>query len=175
MTQLTAAGRAAAGAVVVPAPNTGLARLTTLVPPPRPGPVPIASTQGTLALQFVDSPAPTAPGPAPEVLERFATRFAHALVEVTSGDRSPQQLLRWTSERVYDDLTRRARELHRTTPSDRRVRRIRPQVRSVRVFRPTSTSAEVCIHVRHGHRSQAVAARIDHVDGHWCCTAVQFG
>jgi len=174
MTQLTTAGRAT-GAVVVPAPRTGLARVTSLVPPPRPGPVPIASTQGILALQFVDPSPATHPGAAPDVLERFATRFAHALVEVASGDRSPQQLLRWTSERVYDDLTRRARELHRATPSDRRVRRIRPQVRSVRVFRPTSTSAEVCIHVRHGRRSQAVAARIDQVDGRWCCTSVQFG
>lgn len=174
MSQLPTAARPDTGIAVVPAPRTGLARATSLVASPRPGPVPIASSQGMLALKF-DSTPPSRPAVGPEVLERFATRFAHALVEVTSGDRSPHQLLRFTSERVYDDLTRRAQALQRTTPSDRRVRRIRPQVRSVRVFRPTSTAAEVCIHVRHGRRSQAIAARIDHVDGHWCCTAVQFG
>jgi hypothetical protein len=165
---------AAAAVPLVPVPRTGLARVTPLVPPPRPGRVPLAAVQGTLALQFDAAPQPQSPA-APEVLERFATRFAHALVEVTSGDRSPQQLLRWTSERVYDDLTRRAQALQRTTPSDRRLRRIRPQVRSVRVFRPGPASAEVSIHVRHGHRSQAIAARIDHVDGRWCCTDVQYG
>jgi hypothetical protein len=162
--------------VVVPLPHRELSRVTPLVPPPRAGQAPLASTQGTLALQFATAdPAPAAPAPAPEVLERFATRFAHALVEVTSGDRGPRQLLRWTSEEVYDDLTRRALALRRTAPPDRRVRRIRPQVRSVRVFRPTPTSAEVCIHVRHGRRSQAIAARIDRVGDRWCCTAVQFG
>lgn len=160
-------------AAMVPVPTTDRAQVTALVPAPHPGPVPLASVQGTLALRY---PTP-APGPAapPEVLERFATRFAHALVEVTSGDRGPQQLLRWTSQRVYDDLTRRAQAVQQAVPSDRRVRRVRPQVRSVRVFRPSASAAELCIHVRTGHRSHAIAARIDDVDGRWCCTAVQFG
>lgn len=175
MTQLPVSPVPTSAVALAPAPRTGLARVTALVPGPRPGVVPLASTQGTLALRFDSSPAPVTPAPPPEVLDRFATRFAHALVEVTSGDRSPQQLLRWTTERVYDDLTRRAQALQQATPSDRRVRRIRPHVRSVRVFRPTPTAAEISIHVRHGHRSQAVAARIDEVNGHWCCTCVQFG
>ena len=157
MTQLPT--RPSTKAPVVPAPRTDLARVTALVPGPRPGPVPLASIQGTLALRFDNvPPPPPRSAPAPEMVERFATRFAHALVEVTSGDRSPQQLLRWTSERVYDDLSRRALALQQATPNDRRVRRIRPQVRSVRVFRPSPTAAEVSIHVRHGRRSQAVAA-----------------
>lgn len=164
--------RTGPGPQVVPVPATR-ARVTALVPRPRQGTIPLASTQGTLALQFDTAPPPCVP--APEVLERFATRFAHVLVEVTAGDRGPQQLLRWTSQQVYDDLTRRAQEVRRSSPPDQRLRRIRPQVRSVRVFRPSPTAAEVCIHVRHGRRSQAIAARIDVVDGRWCCTAVQFG
>ncbi|HET8560043.1 MAG TPA: Rv3235 family protein [Marmoricola sp.] len=171
-TAMPVAPGSAQGPQVLPVPPQH-ARVTALVPPPRQGTIPLASTQGTLALQFDSAPPP--PAPAPEVLERFATRFAHALVEVTAGDRGPQQLLRWTSEQVYDDLTRRAQARQRTSPPDRRVRRIRPQVRSVRVFRPGPACAEVSIHVRHGQRSQAIAARIDLVNGHWCCTAVQFG
>ncbi|HET8603064.1 MAG TPA: Rv3235 family protein [Marmoricola sp.] len=164
-----------APARAVPVPRPAPRRVTPLVPAPRDEDVPLASTQGTLALQFGTAPVTAPAGPPPEVLERFAMRFAHALVEVTSGDRGPQQLLRWTTEEVYDDLSRRAQALQRTAPADRRVRRIRPHVRSVRVFRPHPAAVEVSIHVRHGKRSQAIAARIDRVGDRWCCTAVQFG
>ena len=108
-------------------------------------------------------------------LEAFAHRFASAVVEVIGGDRGPSQLLRWTTERVYADLQRRAALLARTTPGDRRVRRLRSQVRSVHVFCPSPEAAEISVHVRHGERSRAIAARIEHLDGRWCCTALQFG
>ena len=108
-------------------------------------------------------------------LEAFAHRFASAVVEVIGGDRGPSQLLRWTTERVYADLQRRSALLARTTPGDRRVRRLRSQVRSVHVFCPSPEAAEISVHVRHGERSRAIAARIEQVDGRWCCTALQFG
>lgn len=136
-----------------------------------------ASIQGTLALDF-------APTRRPELrvlrggrmdLEAFAHRFASVVVEVVGGDRGPSQLVRWTSERVYEDLQRRAALLNQTTPSDRRVRRLRSQVRSVHVFCPAPGSAEVSVHVRQGRRSHAIAARLELVDGRWCCTALEFG
>ena len=108
-------------------------------------------------------------------LEAFAHRFASAVVEVIGGDRGPSQLLRWTTERVYADLQHRAALLARTTPGDRRVRRLRSQVRSVHVFCPSPEAAEISVHVRHGERSRAIAARIEQVGGRWCCTALQFG
>ena len=94
-------------------------------------------------------------------LEAFAHRFASAVVEVIGGDRGPSQLLRWTSEQVYADLQRRAALLARTTPGDRRVRRLRSQVRSVHLFCPSPEAAEISVHVRHGERSRAIAARIE--------------
>jgi hypothetical protein len=108
-------------------------------------------------------------------LEAFAHRFASAVVEVVGGDRGPSQLLRWTTERVYADLQRRTALLARTTPGDRRVRRLRSQVRSVHVFCPSPGAAEISVHVRHGERSRAIAARIELLEGRWCCTALQFG
>ena len=115
---------------------------------PTSGPVPLASVQGTLALDYGGAGRPTRspdlrvlPGQRAE-LEAFAHRFASAVVEVVGGDRGPSQLLRWTSERVYADLQRRAALLARTTPGDRRVRRLRSQVRSVRVFCPSPGAAE---------------------------------
>ena len=146
-----------------------------------PAPVPMASVQGTLALDYGSAVQSTRtpdlrvlPGDRAE-LEAFAHRFASAVVEVIGGDRGPSQLLRWTTERVYADLQRRSALLARTTPGDRRVRRLRSQVRSVHVFCPSPEAAEISVHVRHGERSRAIAARIEHLDGRWCCTALQFG
>lgn len=146
-----------------------------------PVPVPMASVQGTLALDYghtvqsIRTPDLRVLHGARAELEAFAHRFSSAVVEVIGGDRGPSQLLRWTTERVYADLQRRAALLARTTPGDRRVRRLRSQVRSVHVFCPSAEAAELSVHVRHGERSKAIAARIELLDGRWCCTALQFG
>jgi hypothetical protein len=83
--------------------------------------------------------------------------------------------VRWTSKRVYADLGRRVRILGRTSPVTQRLRTVRPQVRSVHVFQPTADTAEVSVHVRHGQRSRALAARLELDDGRWQCTALQLG
>jgi len=154
--------------------------------------VPLASVQGTLALDLdrlheearAAPAAPAAPdlrvvsggGPVedPE-LQLWTSRFAQATVEVLTGDRPLQQLLRWTSARVYQDLERRVRILAQAAPTPPRGRTLRPQVRSVHVFRPGPHSAEVSVHVRHGHRSRAMAARLEMRDGGWRCVALQLG
>ncbi len=148
---------------------------------PAPPQVPMSSVQGTLALDYESTVRSTrtpdlrvVPGDQAG-LEAFAHRFASAVVEVMGGDRGPSQLLRWTTEDVYADLQRRATLLARTTPGDRRVRRLRSQVRSVHVFCPSAEAAEISVHVRHGERSRALAARIELLCGRWCCTALQFG
>jgi hypothetical protein len=157
--------------------------MTAEITRPRPAlqPVPMATVQGTLALDFghrvLTQPTPelrlVAGGRAE--LERFAHQFARAVVEVVGGDRGPQQLLRWTSESVYAQLQRRSALLAGATPNDRRIRRLRGQVRSVHVFCPSPEAAELSVHVRQGERSRAIAARIELVDGRWCCTALEFG
>lgn len=147
----------------------------------RSAPIPVATVQGTLALDYGDV---VHSGGTPELrvlpghraeMEAFAHRFSRAVVEVTNGDRGPNQLLRWTTERVYADLQRRSALLARTTPGDRRVRRLRSHVRSVHVFCPSPEAAELSVHVRHGERSRAIAARIELREGRWCCTALEFG
>lgn len=155
--------------------------MTAQLAGPLPDPVPMASIQGTLALDYSHR---VRAAPSPDLrlvaggrteLESFAHRFARAVVEVVGGDRGPSQLLRWTSESVYDELQRRSALLAGTTPGDRRLRRLRSQVRSVHLFCPSPETAEVSIHVRQGERSRAIAARIELVAGRWCCTALQFG
>jgi hypothetical protein len=146
----------------------------------------VASVQGTLALDL-DRPTTAAPA-APDLrvvptggqveqreLQLWTTRFAQATVEVIAGDRPLQQLLRLTSARVYQDLERRVRILAQAAPTPPRGRALRPQVRSVHVFRPGPHCAEVSVHVRHGQRSRAMAARLEERDGGWRCVALQLG
>jgi hypothetical protein len=162
--------------------------VTRLTPPhagSAPEPVPVASVQGTLAL---DLDRGTRPVPAPDLrvvdgggggrdddLTAWAATFAQAVVEVVGGDRPVAQLLRWTTARVYDELSRRVRILARTAPAPQRMRTVRAQVRSVHVCRPSAHSAEVSVHVRHGQRSRALAARLERRHGRWTCTALQLG
>lgn len=124
----------------------------------------------TPELRLVDGGA----GAADDV-KLWAARFAQAVVEVLGGDRPLAQLVRWTSHRVYVDLDRRLSILARTSDAGRRMRTVRPQVRSVHVFHPTPEAAEVSVHVRHGQRSRAIAARLELSGGRWQCTALQLG
>ena len=171
-----------------PAPESPLASITRLVPaapaePEQPAPM-LASVQGSLALDLpradpLPEPRPelaAVPDPPPaEDVRAWAARFAQAVVEVTGGDRPLTQLIRWTTARVYGDLGRRVSIMAQTRTAPQRRRTVRPQVRSVHVFQPGPSSAEVSVHVRYGHRSRALAARLEVRCGRWTCTALVLG
>jgi len=108
-------------------------------------------------------------------VEAWAARFAQVVVEVVAGDRSVSQLLRCTTPEVYADLSRRTAVLHRSVAPHQRLRRQRAVVRSVHVFCPVVTAAEVSVHVRHGDRGRAIAARLEYRDRRWQCVAIEFG
>jgi hypothetical protein len=95
--------------------------------------------------------------------------------EVLGGDRPLAQLVRRTSQRVSAALDRRLKVLGRSSDVGRRRRTVRPQVRSVHVFHPTPESAEISVHVRHGQRSRAIAARLELTRGRWQCTVLELG
>jgi hypothetical protein len=166
--------------------------LLTLPPVPADPPVP-APMHGALALDFpLPSGLPAVPEAPPLTLvvaedppasgssavppaRAWAGRFVQAVVEVIAGDRPLQQLVRWTDERVYSDLSRRVRILGLTTTAAARHKVERSHVRSVHIYQPHPGAAEVAAHVRHGPRSRAVAARLEAVRGRWTCTALQVG
>jgi hypothetical protein len=152
--------------------------------------------QGTLALDITGEVSPAAPPPAPPTLtvmaggrspsfgpdggglpdpRDWAARFCQAIVEVIGGDRPAAQLVRWTSRDVYADLNRRVRVLGLTSNAATRGQVARPQVRSVRVCQPAPKIAEVAVHLQHGRRSRALAARLEIIDRRWLCTALQLG
>jgi hypothetical protein len=163
-----------------PARRDGIATVTLLAPlEGRPEAVPIATVQGTLALDLQRLPEqPTVPdlrAVAGDEVQAWAARFAQAALEVLGGDRPVTQLLRLTDARVYAEIERRVRILGRAAPGPRRPPELRPQVRSVHVCRPAAQAAEVSVHVRHGHRSRALAARLERREGRWLCVALQLG
>ena len=158
-------------------------------------PVPMASVQGTLALDLAPRyEPPPVPGRCPGSpggdvvaidtgrrvrVEQWAHRYAQAAVEIVAGDRPVSQLVRWTAPRVYADLARRAQLVARAGGHQPGLGRppgqqVRPQVQGVRSCFVTVSQVEVSIHVRHGERSRAVAARFELVEARWVCTALEF-
>lgn len=135
--------------------------------------VPMAAFQGTLALDL-DRPAPPRPTDRASV-ERLIQRMCPVLVEVICGDRNVQQLLRSTSTDLYERLMRRQIALSNTVGRDQRVRRLRATVRSIKVSWPHDHAAEVSVHLRHGQRSRALAARFERRDERWICSALELG
>lgn len=159
-------------------------------------PVPVASIQGTLALDLQPrhDPPPLG-GPsgrtggdvvaidrrARQQVEQWSRRFAQAAVEIVGGDRPASQLLRWASADVYADLTRRAELVARAgghTPGVGRVQPVRPKVLSVHTCFVSPDVVEASVHVRYGARSRALAARFVTTTGRggrrWVCTALEF-
>lgn len=154
-------------------------------------PVPVASTQGTLALALLprrDPPPRTGPARAGAVvvpidsrmrhgIEQWTRRFVQAAVEIVGGDRPVSQLLRWTSPEVYDNLHRRALLVGRAgghQPGLARVQPVRPRVLSVHTCFLSESVVEAGVHVRYGERSRALAARFERVQQRWICTALDF-
>ncbi|HSV39467.1 MAG TPA: Rv3235 family protein [Nocardioidaceae bacterium] len=163
-----------------------LATVTRLVPVghDRLEAVPIAQVQGTLALDLGrDYGLPATPeyderarsrieATHEAAVKRWGAVFAQAVVDSIGGDRPVSQLLRWTDKNVYRDLERRVQLMRLARPATRE-RSIRPQVRSVHVFQPEPTTAELSVHVRHGERSRAIAARLEYRKDRWVCTALE--
>jgi hypothetical protein len=155
--------------------------------------VPVASVQGTLALDLSPRYAPPEP-PAPKTprtvadvvpidpthrgrLEQWVHRFVQASVEIVGGDRPASQLLRWTTGPVYADLHRRALLVARAgghQPGVARVQPVRPHVESVHASFVSPKVAEASARVRYGTRSRALALRFEKRRDRWLCTAMEF-
>ena len=116
-------------------------------------------------------PQPTLSRDLPSATE-WGRKLVQVVVEVMCGVRPPAQLLRWTSESVYDDVL--AQTLPTQRPGATPARR-RPRVGSVRVCEPVDGVAELSAVVHGQHRVRAMALRLEGRDGRWQVTALQAG
>lgn len=150
--------------------------LEPVAPPAPPG------VQGVLALVVANptddegeeedfGPRPTATRDLPAVT-LWGARLVQVVVEVMCGQRPPAQLLRWTSQAVYDDVL--AQTLPHPRPGAPLTRR-RPRVSSVRVCEPVDGVAELSAVVHGQYRVQALALRLEGRDGRWQATAIETG
>lgn len=168
--------------------STATATRASTLPRPR-----RAATQGTLALDLGRQLTPPAAAPVPGAtscslvdvdprmrhdLERWVERFTQAVLEIVAGDRPASQLIRWTDPAVQQDLVRRSLLVARAGGHEpgrgRRAGLTRPSVHRVRLGFLTLDVVEAAIHVKHGTRSRAVAARLEVRRGRWVCTALEF-
>ena len=152
---------------------------------------PLASVQGSLALDLTPRTAPPRPRlrstrssdlVVVELAERehvdaFVGRFLQAVVEIGAGDRPVTQVLRHAVPEVYEDLTSRARTVTAAAGSGqvRGPNPARPVVVGVRTALIRDDAVEASAHVRYGRRSRAVAARFEVVRDRWQCVALQMG
>jgi hypothetical protein len=97
----------------------------------------------------------------------WSGRLVQAVVEVIGGLRPAAQLVRWTSAEVYSDISDAIGPQHLAPAA-----RVRAAVKSVHVCEPADGVAEVCAVVQRGPRAQAVAVRLEGVDGRWLCTSL---
>ena len=139
------------------------------VPEPPPGLRLVADdTSVDSADEFGPRPTGRAALPAPRT---WAGRVVQAIVEVLAGVRPATQLVRWTTEDVYEQISSRVLGAH-GCDADGPLRGV---VRSLHVSEPADGVAEVCALVRRGARSTAVALRLEGMDGRWKCTAIELG
>jgi Family of unknown function (DUF6459) len=154
---------------------------------------PVASVQGTLALDLgprLEVPEPIGRGrdtPGLDVVpidlanrrrfEQHAARLGAAVVEIVGGDRPVSQVLRWTTPGVYQDLARRAHLVATAVgrrPGAGGIQSVRPQLVAMHTSFVSEHCAEVSLHVRYGERSRAVAARFELIRDRWQVSALEF-
>jgi hypothetical protein len=106
----------------------------------------------------------------------WTARLARACAEVAIGARPPAQLTRHVAR---DELARLARRglavsRHPSSRAQRGVSRLR-SVRAVRVCAVAPGIVETSAVLVGGDRAQAIAIRLEAVDGRWLATAVELG
>jgi len=154
---------------------------------------PVSAVQGTLALDLGPQLAPPVVPDVPALagadtvvvspavrreLHRWAMTFAQACVEVVLGDRPASQLVRWTTPEIHREIAYRAGVVARAgVHGHARGRRppVRPQVQNVRTCFVADEVVEMCVCVKYGERSRAIAGRLEVIGGRWQCTALEFG
>lgn len=118
-----------------------------------------------------------APEPEPDLPDptSLVCRVARAAIEVLRGERPANQLARWTSAQVYDQLVTRERLMSAARGGVRRPSAPRIGIRRVRVMRLGPASAEATVVLHDGERVRAAAVRLEARRGTWKVTCLELG
>jgi hypothetical protein len=135
-----------------------VAELRLVAAPPAASPA--RGPRGPASFEAVRTPRDELEDPVPR-----AAMLARALVEVLDGLRPLGQLTRWVRTDVLDVL--------QPMVAGRRAHDGTTAIRRVLVSEPTPGVAEVTAIVQRGARAEALALRLEGLDGRWLVTAVQ--
>lgn len=103
----------------------------------------------------------------------WAARLAQAFLEVCTAGRPINQLLRWTSPTIYEDLrTRYAPAARRASKS--RGSHVVEKIRSVHICEPANGVVEAAAVITGGPQTRALALRLEGWRGRWICTALEW-
>jgi hypothetical protein len=131
---------------------------------------PVGPLRDLVPLRLVPPPVQPAALPRPGLppVRPVAHALVQGLLEVLAGVRPVIQLRRRASVELYDALEERVHALPRATGD----RPLPGAIRFLHVQQLTGGVAEVCATVRRDRRAAALALRLEHRDGSWCCTAI---
>jgi hypothetical protein len=143
----------------------------SLVPPPAQPALDLRMADPVVVASPVDVAHRTAAG-LPDA-RAWSVALAGTLLEVVTARRPSGQLSRWLTEEAFDGLSRRLPV--RRAAGRPSVSSAPPVLQSVRVQYPRTGAAEVSVHGRLGHRSVAMALRLEARRDRWLCTALELG
>ncbi|WP_432482154.1 Rv3235 family protein [Kineococcus esterisolvens] len=134
----------------------------------------LSPDQGVLELELPQRPRAAAAAPDLPEVGGWTRGYLVVLLEVLSGHRPPQQLLRWSSADVYTDVQRRA-VLSARLRGAAAGPGPRPRVLRVLPCALDDGTVEVSAVVRAGDRVRALALRVERRHERWRVTALEVG
>ncbi|MBI1757676.1 MAG: hypothetical protein HYR62_00370 [Actinobacteria bacterium] len=130
------------------------------------GQLPLAEPGPRLFADPVDffDPQPTSRHDLPEPRPWLA-RLLRAVLECLHGWRAPAQLAPFVTDEVVAAVQARRAVVPGTGPV--------PRLHSLRLSEPVDGVVEACALVHRGGRLGAIAIRLEGLDGHWVCVAIE--
>lgn len=106
------------------------------------------------------APEPTSARDLPE-LQGWTERFAHSIVEIWAGRRSPRQVESLCHHRIFSELVRQS-------GSQKEI----GHIRKIHIQEPLDGICEATITIRYEDRLQAMLVRFEGIDKRWLCTVL---
>jgi hypothetical protein len=106
------------------------------------------------------APEPTSARDLPE-LQGWTERFAHSIVEIWAGRRSPRQVESLCHHRIFSELVRQS-------GSQKEI----GHIRKIHIQEPLDGICEATITIRYENRLRAMLVRFEGIDKRWLCTAL---
>jgi len=94
-------------------------------------------------------------------LQGWTERFAHSIVEIWAGRRSPRQVESLCHHRIFSELVRQS-------GSQKEI----GHIRKIHIQEPLDGICEATITIRYEDRLRAMLVRFEGIDKRWLCTAL---